>query len=96
MERSELFRTQRPHLDDIEMTDALKAGRIITSFDTHPAFDEKSNVSAVGIKWKFGNGKTETVIFDRYSATVLQQLFSELEKNNWTAQVLVRPGEKQN
>jgi hypothetical protein len=89
--RSEIFREQRPDLSDAEMLAAAQDNRIAASFMAQPVCLSDGTVGAIAIKWKLSNGSTETIIVDRYPATILRMLLERLDENNWTGTVLLPP-----
>jgi hypothetical protein len=89
--RSEVFREHRPEISDADMIEAAQAGRFVLSLNTAPVCMTDGTISAVGIKWKLQDGTTQTIIVDRYPATILRGLFDHLDQNNWTGTALIPP-----
>ncbi len=87
--RQQVYRENRPVISDDDARTAAKAGRIITSFNALPVFVEGGKIVAIAVKWKLGDGATETVLIDRYPATILQLLFDRLKENDWSGTVLI-------
>ncbi|MBV9565838.1 MAG: hypothetical protein JOY90_36100 [Bradyrhizobium sp.] len=92
--RAEVFREQKPKLTEAEMIAAAQKLRIAASFDSAPVCMSDGTISCVGIKWKLGDGTTESILIDRYCATILRGLFAYLEENNWTGTALIPPDAK--
>ena len=88
---ADLFESQIPEITPQESLRAAKERRIVQSFHCHPVSNPDGTIHALAIKWKLGNGKTETILISRYAATVLWTLFSRLEENRWTALVTLPP-----
>jgi len=73
------------------MLEAATETRLAASFTALPVCISDGTIPAVGVKWKLGNGETQTILIDRYVATVLRMLIEHLDKNNWTGTALVLP-----
>lgn len=89
--RSQVFQEQRPRLTEAEMLEAAKQTRLAASFMALPVCVSDGTIPAVAVKWKLGNGNAETILIDRYVATVLRMLIDHLDKNDWTGTALILP-----
>jgi hypothetical protein len=89
--RPQVFREHRPEIVPNDAEEAARADRVVASFNANPVFDQDKKIIAIAIKWALGNGKTETILIDRYPSTILRMMFDHLEQNNWTALALVQP-----
>jgi hypothetical protein len=87
--RPQIFRENRPTISDDDAVAAAKADRTIVSFNAQPVFITGMAIVAIAIKFKLGNGSTETLLIDRYPATILKMLFDRLQENDWTGTILV-------
>src|SRR5260370_8025783 len=86
------FRRERPEITEQDAIAAGQAMCVIQSFNAHPISDPETGIiPCVAIKWKLGNGTTETVLISHYAAGVLRMMLSHLEENNWTEMARLPP-----
>jgi hypothetical protein len=91
---SETFAKNVPTITQDDAVDAAKKKRVVQSFHAHPISTERGGIDALTIKWKLGDGTTETMLIGRYAALVLRMMLSHLEDNNWTELAIIPPDAK--
>ena len=81
-ERSDQFDRFKPELTDADTYISINNDYRVISFSGKTVADEQHQTQAIVIKFLFGNGNTQTMIFDSYAFGVLSQLSEAVDLVN--------------
>lgn len=93
-DRDELFNSRRPEITDADVRKAAETDRAVVSLGFLPVIGKDSHIVSLAIKHAFKTETGETVLLDRYSASVLMLVLQELEKADWRATQTTPPGQR--
>ena len=60
--KPELFQEERPDISDQDAVEATKKDRVVVSLNAHPGLVQDGKIAAMAIRWKRGDGSTETIL----------------------------------
>ena len=92
--RAESFQENRPSITEVDLLQAVKNKAVVISFDTLPLAEDGQSVTFLGVKLVFASGEEKTVLFDRWSCSMLCGLASTLDKGQWLIHQSVPPGQR--
>ena len=93
--RAKVFESSKPDVTEQELLDAAQRGSIVLSFGALPLARTGSAVDFLGVKLVFADGAVKTVLFDRYSCSLLCGLAGKLDEGQWMIRQTVPPGQTQ-
>lgn len=91
--RAKKFEENRPEITEQELLDSAQRGSIVVSFGALPLATGNS-VGFLGVKLVLADGSAKTVLFDRYSCSLLCGLAGKLDEGQWLIRQESPPGQK--
>ncbi len=92
--RADTFEERLPKISNADIDAAARANRVVGSWNSLPVIDKDERVISLAIKFSLLSGASETVLLDRYSATILLKALEALESVDWAHRHIAPRGKK--
>lgn len=92
--RDDSFEENRPDVTEQEILEAAQRKSVVLSFGALPLAVAGREVEFLGVKLVLADGTVKTVLFDRYSCSLLCGLAGKLDEGKWLIRQSRPPGQR--